>query len=79
MTLISSLKLLLLLLLQGDVIIKKGSEGNVFYMIKEGSVLVSELGSQYADHTLTTGDYYFYHRHHHRIHHHHHHYYLNIR
>jgi len=42
----------------GDVIIKKGSEGNIFYMIKEGTVLVSELDSQYADHTLTTGDYF---------------------
>jgi len=27
-------------------------------MIKEGTVLVSELDSQYADHTLTTGDYF---------------------
>jgi CRP-like cAMP-binding protein len=54
------------------VIIKKGSEGNVFYMIKEGTVLVSELGSQYADHTLTTGDYCYFHCYYHRIYHHRH-------
>eukprot|EP00981_Chlorochromonas_danica_P007485 scaffold1755_cov258-Ochromonas_danica.AAC.7 len=42
----------------GDVIIRKGSEGNVFYMIKEGTVLVSDVGASFADHTLTTGDYF---------------------
>ena len=28
----------------GDVIIKKGTEGNVFYMVKEGAVMVSDIG-----------------------------------
>lgn len=43
---------------KGDVIIKKGSEGNVFYMVKEGTVLVSDMGASFADHTLTCGDYF---------------------
>ncbi len=39
----------------GDVIINKGSEGNVFYMIKEGVVLVKEMGNAFKEHTLTAG------------------------
>ena len=44
----------------GDVIIKKASEGNIFYMIKEGVVKVSDVGagSQFADHKLRAGDYF---------------------
>ena len=26
------------------MIIKKGTEGNVFYMVKEGAVMVSDIG-----------------------------------
>lgn len=43
---------------EGDVIIQKGSEGNVFYMIKEGSVDVSEMGEKFANHTLSEGEYF---------------------
>jgi CRP-like cAMP-binding protein len=42
----------------GDVIIKKGAEGNVFYIIKDGTVAVTDMGAQYADHTLTVGAYF---------------------
>jgi len=44
----------------GDTIIKKGSEGNIFYMIKDGVVKVSDVGanSQFADHKLRAGDYF---------------------
>ena len=44
----------------GDTIIKKASEGNIFYMIKEGVVKVSDVGagSQFADHKLRAGDYF---------------------
>jgi CRP-like cAMP-binding protein/tRNA A-37 threonylcarbamoyl transferase component Bud32 len=42
----------------GDVIIKKGQEGNVFYIIKEGTVSVTEMGAQFSDHTLTVGEYF---------------------
>lgn len=42
----------------GDVIIRKGAEGNVFYMIKEGSVKVSDAGQQFSDHILSAGDYF---------------------
>lgn len=44
----------------GDHIIRKGSEGNIFYMIKDGVVRVSDVGagSQFADHKLRTGDYF---------------------
>lgn len=42
----------------GDVIIKKGTEGNVFYMVKEGTVTVSDMGDQFADQTLGPGDYF---------------------
>lgn len=40
------------------MIIKKGTEGNVFYMIKEGTVRVTEMGSQFAEHSLSTGEYF---------------------
>lgn len=45
---------------KGDYIIKKGSVGNVFYIIKEGTVKVTDVGStsQFNDHTLTSGDYF---------------------
>jgi CRP-like cAMP-binding protein len=43
----------------GQSVFKKGSEGNIFYMIKEGSVRVSEVGSgAFNDHTLTAGAYF---------------------
>jgi serine/threonine protein kinase/CRP-like cAMP-binding protein len=42
----------------GDEIIKKGAEGNVFYMIKEGTVSVTDMGEQFSNHTLTAGDYF---------------------
>lgn len=42
----------------GDVIIKKGSEGSIFYMIKDGSIRVSNMGDKYADHTLGAGEYF---------------------
>jgi cGMP-dependent protein kinase len=42
----------------GDVIIKKGAEGNVFYMVKEGTVSVTDMGAQFSDHTLTVGAYF---------------------
>lgn len=32
--------------------------GNVFYMIKEGKVMVSNMGEAFADHTLGPGDYF---------------------
>ncbi len=40
------------------MIIKKGAEGNVFYIVKEGTVSVTEMGAQFSDHTLTVGDYF---------------------
>lgn len=44
----------------GDFIIRKGSEGNVFYMIKEGTVLIKDIGvkAQFADHTAGAGGYF---------------------
>jgi len=42
----------------GDAIIRKGAEGNVFYMIKDGKVKVSDAGEQFSDNILTTGDYF---------------------
>lgn len=43
----------------GQSVFKKGSEGNIFYMIKEGSVRVTDVGSgAFNDHTLTTGAYF---------------------
>lgn len=44
----------------GDYVIRKGSEGNIFYMIKEGTVRVVNVGAngQFSDHTLGPGDYF---------------------
>jgi CRP-like cAMP-binding protein len=44
----------------GQIIIEKGSEGNVFYMIHEGTVSVTDVGSSGAfnDHTLSAGSYF---------------------
>lgn len=44
----------------GDYVIRKGSEGNIFYMIKEGTVRVVNVGAsgQFNDHTLSAGDYF---------------------
>lgn len=42
----------------GDNIIRKGADGNIFYMIKSGTVKVSDVGSQFSDHTLTAGEYF---------------------
>lgn len=42
----------------GDQIIKKGTSGNIFYMIKSGSVKVTDLGEKYADFELHSGDYF---------------------
>jgi CRP-like cAMP-binding protein len=43
----------------GQTVFKKGSEGNIFYMIKEGRVRVTEVGSgAFNDHTLEAGAYF---------------------
>lgn len=45
----------------GEYVIRKGSEGNIFYMVKEGTVRVKNVGAssgQFSDHTLTAGDYF---------------------
>lgn len=45
----------------GEYVIHKGSEGNIFYMVKEGTVRVVNVGAeggQFNDHTLTAGDYF---------------------
>ena len=44
----------------GDEVIQKGTEGNVFYIIKEGSVRVYDVGDgkTYLDHNLGPGDYF---------------------
>lgn len=44
----------------GDELIKKGTDGNVFYMIKEGRVRVSDVGDgkTYSDHDLGPGEYF---------------------
>ena len=44
----------------GDTIIQKGTEGNVFYLIKEGTVRVSDVGDgkTYLDHDLGPGEYF---------------------
>ena len=39
-------------------IIKKGCIGNIFYMIKEGTVKVTDIGSKFADEYLKAGDYF---------------------
>lgn len=43
---------------EGDVIINKGEEGKVFYMVKEGTVKVTDVGTQFQDHTLGPGTYF---------------------
>ena len=44
----------------GDEIIQKGTEGNVFYLIKEGTVRVTDVGDgkTYLDHDLGPGEYF---------------------
>ena len=42
----------------GEEMIKKGAEGNIFYMIQEGTVSVTDMGDQFSNHTLTAGDYF---------------------
>jgi cAMP-dependent protein kinase regulator len=46
--------------LANDVVIKKGTEGNVFYLIKEGNLRVSDIGDGkiFADHKLGPGNYF---------------------
>lgn len=43
-----------------EYIIRKGSEGNIFYMIKDGTVRVINVGAseQFRDHELGPGDYF---------------------
>lgn len=46
---------------QGEAIINKGDVGEVFYIIKEGNVKVSDIGfgdSQYVDQSLSAGDWF---------------------
>lgn len=43
---------------EGDEIIRKGTEGNVFYIVKEGSVKVDDVGEKFQSHTLGPGDYF---------------------
>lgn len=46
---------------EGDAIINKGDVGEVFYIIKEGNVKVSDIGfgdSQYVDQYLSPGDWF---------------------
>jgi CRP-like cAMP-binding protein len=38
-----------------DVIITRGEEGKVFYMVKEGTVSVTDMGEQFTSHTLGPG------------------------
>jgi hypothetical protein len=42
----------------GQVIFRKGEEGKVFYMIKEGNVYLSEIGenAQFSNHYIGPGD-----------------------
>lgn len=51
---------LTLTLIVGDEVIQKGTEGNVFYIIKEGTVRVYDVGDgkTYLDHNLGPGDYF---------------------
>ena len=46
--------------LTGDEVIRKGTEGNVFYIIKEGTMRVTDVGDgkSYPDHDLGPGDYF---------------------
>ena len=44
---------------KGDTIIKKGSEGNIFYMVKTGTVRVNDGGEGiFNEHTLGAGHYF---------------------
>jgi len=45
----------------GDVIVHKGDKGEVFYIIKEGKVKVSDIGlgeSEFQDQTLSSGEFF---------------------
>jgi len=42
----------------GDQIIHKGDEGNIFYMIQSGQVLVKEIGANFSDVPLGKGQYF---------------------
>lgn len=44
--------------MSGDCVIKKGTEGSVFYMIKEGIVTVDDVGEKFKAHKLGAGDYF---------------------
>jgi cGMP-dependent protein kinase len=41
-----------------DVIIRKGTQGSIFYMIKAGEVRVSDVGAKFKDHSLGPGGYF---------------------
>ena len=48
-----------MLVVPGQTVIKKGTEGSIFYMIKEGTVRLSDVGSgAFNDHTLSAGSYF---------------------
>ena len=42
----------------GDHIIKKGDVGNIFYMIKSGTVKCTDMGDNSKDQKISTGDYF---------------------
>jgi len=42
----------------GTVIFSKGSEGNIFYMIQNGKVTISDIGEGFQDANLVPGDYF---------------------
>jgi len=42
----------------GDVIINKGDVGNIFYMIKSGTVKCTDMGSNSKDQKISSGDYF---------------------
>lgn len=42
----------------GDEIIRKGSEGTVFYIIKDGVVSIEDVGDKFKAHKLGPGDYF---------------------
>jgi CRP-like cAMP-binding protein len=43
---------------QGDSIIKKGEDGEVFFIIESGSVICKNLGGDQSNNILTAGDYF---------------------
>lgn len=45
-------------LFSGDEIIRKGTEGSVFFMIKDGIVSVDDVGEKFKAHKLGPGDYF---------------------